>query len=100
MFRYIELDSKSFVVSVIETPKELNSENYILSSSGEIGQRYVNGEFIDVPVEPQQPIETMEEKIVRLEQQVMNDNLILMDALAMTYEQVMMMRSEMNGGTS
>lgn len=50
--------------------------------------------------EPQEPVETIEEKVARLEQQVMNDNLILMDALAMTYEQVMMMRSEMSGGTS
>lgn len=50
--------------------------------------------------EPQEPVETMEEKIARLEQQVMSDNLILMDALAMTYEEVMLMRAEMNGGTS
>ena len=50
--------------------------------------------------EPQPPVETMEQKIARLEQQVQSDNLILMDALAMTYEQIMMMRSEMNGGTS
>lgn len=100
MYRYIELDDDNIVVSVIQSNSEMDVDGYELSLTGEVGQKRVNDEFIDVPVEPQPPVETMEEKIMRLEQQVMNDNLILMDALAMTYEEVMLMRSEMNGGTS
>lgn len=38
--------------------------------------------------EPQEPVETMEEKIARLEQQVANDNLILMETLASIYEEI------------
>lgn len=38
--------------------------------------------------EPQEPIETIEEKVARLEQQVMNDNLIVMETLASIYEEI------------
>lgn len=98
MNRYIRFNEDNLIISVRWGSEIVDGE--IESEHGEIGQRLVDGEFIDVPVEPQTPIETMEEKIARLEQQVMNDNLILMDALAMTYEEVMMMRAEMNGGTT
>lgn len=98
MKKFIILNDKNIIVSVRYGASIIAGE--IESERGEIGQRYVDGKFVDVPVEPQPPVETMEEKIARLEQQVMNDNLILMDALAMTYEEVMLMRSEMNGGTS
>ena len=40
------------------------------------------------PQEPQTPVETMEEKISHLEQQVMNDNLIVMETLASIYEEI------------
>lgn len=96
--RFITLNEENILIGVRYGQTIIEGE--IESERGEIGQRYVDGEFIDVPDEPQPPVETTEQKIARLEQQVMNDNLILMDALAMTYEQIMMMRSEMNGGTS
>lgn len=39
---------------------------------------------------------SIEEQVVQLQK----DNLILMDALAMTYEEVVMLRAEANGGAS
>lgn len=98
MPRFLSLDNENIVIGVRYGVISVNSE--IESDAGEVGQRYVDGDFVDVPVELNPPIETMEEKIARLEQQVMNDNLILMNALAMTYEEVMMLRAEMNGGTT
>lgn len=98
MNRFILVDEKNFVIGVRFGKEPVEAE--IQSEYGEVGQRYENGQFIDVPIGPQEPVESMEEKIARLEQQLMNDNLVLMDALAMTYEEVMLMRSEMNGGTS
>ena len=77
------LDKHNLVVGVRYGETSVSGE--MDSKLGEIGQRYVDGKFIDVPIELQPPVETMEQKIARLEQQVMNDNLILMDALAMTY---------------
>lgn len=100
--RVIEIDS---VTKIVTQVKYVN-DNYVLSANeknseqGEIGQSYIDGEFVDVPTEPQEPIETMEQKIVRLEKQVQSDNLILMDALAMTYEEIMILRMEMNGETT
>ena len=38
--------------------------------------------------ETQPPVETMEEKIARLEQQVQSDNLIVMETLASIYEEI------------
>lgn len=57
----------------------------IATESGEIGQKYVDGKFIDVPKESQQPIETMEQKIARLEQQVQSDNFMILEVLAEIY---------------
>ena len=39
-------------------------------------------------LEPQPPVETMEQKIARLEQQVQSDNLIVMETLASIYEEI------------
>lgn len=55
------------------------------SEKGEIGQKLVDGKFVDVPVEPQPPVETMEEKITRLEQQVQSDNFMILEVLAEIY---------------
>ena len=88
--RVIEIDPVSKTVTQV---KYVN-DDYTLSANeqkneqGEIGQRYVDGEFIDVPIGPQQPVESTEEKIARLEQQVMNDNLIVMETLASIYEEI------------
>ena len=47
------------------------------------------------PVEPEAPPETTEQKLTRLEEQ----NLILMDALATTFEEVLALRAIVEGGT-
>ncbi|NLT19840.1 MAG: hypothetical protein GXY16_02445 [Syntrophomonadaceae bacterium] len=47
------------------------------------------------PVEPEPIPETTEEKLTRLEEQ----NLVLMDALATTFEEVLALREIVEGGT-
>jgi hypothetical protein len=47
------------------------------------------------PIEPHEPAETIEQKLTRLEEQ----NLILMDALATTFEELIALRSLVEGGT-
>lgn len=89
--RVIEIDS---VTKIVTQVKYVN-DNYVLSANeknseqGEIGQRYVDGEFIDIPTEPQPPVETMEEKIARLEQLVQEQNLTQMEVLATIYEEIL-----------
>ncbi|MCV9899820.1 hypothetical protein OKS35_06750 [Exiguobacterium sp. N5] len=85
--RFITLDESNIVVSVRYGNDVLSGE--IESEVGNVGQRYVDGEFIDVPIEPQMPIETMEEKITRLEQLVQEQNLVQMEVLATIYEEIL-----------
>lgn len=47
------------------------------------------------PIEPHEPAETIEQKLTRLEGQ----NIILMDALATTFEEVLALRAIVEGGT-
>lgn len=89
MYRYIELDDDNIVVSVIQSNSEMDVDGYELSLTGEVGQKRVNDEFIDVPVEPQPPVETMEEKIVQLEQLIQEQNLTQMEVLATIYEEIL-----------
>ena len=48
------------------------------------------------PIEPHEPAETIEQKLTRLESQ----NIILMDALATTFEEVLALRAIVEGGSS
>jgi len=48
------------------------------------------------PIEPHEPAETIEQKLTRLESQ----NIILMDALATTFEEVLALRAIVEGGNS
>lgn len=48
------------------------------------------------PIEPEPVPETTEEKLARLEEQ----NLILMDALATTFEEILALRAIVEGGSS
>ena len=48
------------------------------------------------PVEPGPVTETVEEKLTRIEEQ----NLILMDALATTFEELLALRAIVEGGSS
>jgi hypothetical protein len=45
-------------------------------------------------IEPQEPAETIEQKLTRLEEQ----NLILMDALAITFEEILILQTIVEGG--
>lgn len=85
MFRYIELNGNGIVISVIEANSEIKNSNYLQSEVGQVGQKYVDGKFVSVPVVPTQPVETMEQKITRLEQQVQSDNFIILEVLAEIY---------------
>lgn len=48
------------------------------------------------PIEPHEPAETIEQKLTRLESQ----NIILMDALATTFEEILALRKIVEGGTT
>lgn len=53
-------------------------------------------ESVQPPATPIEPAETTKEKLARLEEQ----NLILMDALATTFEEVLTLRAIAEGGTA
>lgn len=86
MNRYILVNENDLIIGVRfgKTPVEGEIE----SEQGEVGQRYVDGDFVDVPVEPQPPVETMEQKISRLEQLVQEQNLVQMEVLATIFEEL------------
>lgn len=89
--RVIEIDP---VTKIVTQVKYVN-DDYKLSTSeqktdqGDLGQKFVDGKFVNVPVNPSQPIETMEQKIARLEQQLTEQNLVQMEVLATIYEQIL-----------
>lgn len=68
-----------------------------LAEKPQEGWYYVDGEFIECLPEPtpSEPTETTEQKLARLEEQ----NIILMDALATTFEEVLALRGIVEGGT-
>lgn len=75
------------ITRLVEKPKE--------------GWFYVDGEFIECLPKPEpgpapEPAETTEQKLAQLEEQ----NIILMDALATTFEEVLALRAIVEGGTS
>lgn len=88
--RVIEIDSATKIVIQVKfvNADYTLSANEKKSEQGELGQRFVDGNFIDVAIEPQPPVETMEEKIARLEQQVQSDNLVIMETLATIFEEI------------
>lgn len=63
------------------------------------GWFYIDGVFLEdvseLMPEPEIPSETLEQKLARLKEQ----NLILMDALATTFEEVLALRAIVEGGT-
>lgn len=46
MFRYAHLDVNNKVIGVYFLSGVVNRPDYILSETAEIGQKYINGEFI------------------------------------------------------
>lgn len=93
MIRYIRLDDNGKVIGIRHGAAIVPSE--IQSDTGELGQiMQPDGTFIDDPNPP--PIEKTElEKKV---EQIMQDNLILMDALATVYEELIRLGEEIRNG--
>ena len=60
-------------------------EGEIQSDIGELGQILVDGVFVDAPVEPITPQPSIEEQLTEIKEQ----NLILMDALATVFEEIL-----------
>lgn len=85
--RYIILDKSNKVIGVRFGSSIVDGE--IESAQGELGQQYVDGKFIDVPIEPQPIVETTAEKLARLEQLVQEQNLTQMEVLATIYEEIL-----------
>lgn len=88
MKRYIKLDANNKVIEVRESDSPRDGD--IESNLGENGQiMQEDGTFITPPTEPVAVKPTLEEQITTLQQ----DNLILMDALASVYEQLLIMQT-------
>jgi hypothetical protein len=85
--RFITLDVNNTVTSIRDADKIVSGE--IQSEVGELGQiMKSDGSFI-TPAREVVIVETTEQKIERLEQQVQQDNLILFDVLATIYEELL-----------
>jgi hypothetical protein len=92
MPRYITLNENSVVIGVRNGASLVGNE--IENEVGDIGQiMQGDGTFITPEPVPTAPQISLDAKVEQLQQ----DNLILMDALAMTFEEVMMLRMEMGG---
>jgi hypothetical protein len=92
MKRFITLNENNTIVGIRTGISIVEGE--IESVFGEIGQiMQLDGTFINPTIEPVVVKPTLEEQMIQLQQ----DNLILMDALAMTFEEVMMLRTEIGG---
>ena len=70
---------------VRESWQEITEEEWILAQPP-----------VPEPIEPHEPTETIEQKLTRLEAQ----NIILMDALATTFEELLTLRTMLEGGSS
>ena len=92
MKRFIRLDENKVVIGIRNGSTIVEGE--IESVAGELGQiMQKDGTFITPEPLPTEPKITLDQKVEQLQQ----DNLILMDALAMTFEEVMMLRAEIGG---
>lgn len=89
MSRFIILDSNNKVVAVRNGLSIVTGE--IESYDAEIGQiMQVDGTFITPEPVPTEPIETVEQKLERLELQRQSDNLTQFDVLATIYEELLL----------
>lgn len=101
--RIITIDSNKKVIgtktvndSYIQNPGLQTGE--IISETGETGQiMQTDGTFITPTPVPVEPVPTVEEQVAQLK----SDNLILMDALATTFEEILILEDKITalGGT-
>ncbi|UII56719.1 hypothetical protein LS684_04435 [Cytobacillus spongiae] len=90
--RVITLDEKDIVIGIKYVGGNCTLlENEFSSDIGEFGQKMQSdGTFIDIEPVQEEPIETLEQKIERLEQQIQQDNLIQFEVLATIYEELLL----------
>jgi hypothetical protein len=90
--RFIRLDSNKKIYSIRFGSSIVEGE--IESSSGELGQILKeDGTFFTPNPEPSIEQPSLDEKMSQLQQ----DNLILMDALAVTFEEILNLKAQLGG---
>lgn len=94
--RIVTLDENNKVVGVKNVRDDYSvGENELISDVGECGQiLQPDGTFIDDPTPPPEAKPSLEEQVAQLKE----DNLILMDALATVFEELLITQT-MIGGT-
>lgn len=102
MVYYAQINADSICFAVSELSGAVEALDMIPVDSSDmslLGKRWTGENWEDVPQppnpEPSEPVETTEQKLTRLEEQ----NIILMDALATTFEEVLTLRAVVEGGT-
>ena len=93
--RFITLDKNNQVVSVRYGTEIVDGE--IPSDVGELGQiMKEDGSFVNPsenpPIQPGQPTLSIEERF----EQLQKDNIVLMDALATTFEQILILETKID----
>ena len=99
MYIYAQLNAEDIVVGISQLSGELLADDMILINNMDIDSGYlydrVSGTFTEpVDSEPDLPVETMEEKIARLESTTELNSLITIDAVLGVYEEVLALREE------
>ncbi len=90
--RFVTLDSKNKVVGIRFGPAIVPGE--IQSDEGELGQIMLpDGTFITPEPEQINQTPTLEEQVASLKE----DNLILMDALATVFEEILFLQEQLGG---
>lgn len=99
---YAQIDHSGICIAVSQLAGEVEAEHMIEIDSYDeklLGKRWNGTAWEDVPrpdPEPTEPVETTDQRLARLEEQ----NIILMDALATTFEEVLSLREIVEGGSA
>lgn len=90
---YAQIDENGVCFSVKSVAGEINDPNNIEIESLNndlLYRKFENGRWsIKKVTQPSEPAETLEQKVVRLEQQIQQDNLIQFEVLATIYEEIL-----------
>ena len=101
MHYYAQIDENNICFAVTQAAEVVNSLDMIPIqglNTELLGKKWTGEDWEEVPApeEPEEPAETIEQKLTRLESQ----NIILMDALATTFEELLTLRAMLEGGSS
>ena len=101
MHYYAQIDENNICFAVTQTAEVVSSLDMIPIqglNTELLGKKWTGEDWEEVPApeEPEEPAETIEQKLTRLESQ----NIILMDALATTFEELLTLRAMLEGGSS